>query len=117
MYSKWYAKSAAAGAADHRQEAGAGQKFPFARMRQFPARIIRRMQYQEGAYFQKGVGAFFFAKKEDFMTLETWFQAHPNAAAACSGGTDSAFLLWAAKEYGCNVRAYYVKTAFQPRFE
>ena len=51
------------------------------------------------------------------MTLETWFQAHPNAAAACSGGTDSAFLLWAAKEYGCNVRAYYVKTAFQPRFE
>ena len=33
------------------------------------------------------------------------------------GGTDSAFVLWAAKAYGCAVRAYYVRTAFQPAFE
>ena len=51
------------------------------------------------------------------MTLEEFFQAHPRAALAFSGGTDSAFLLWAAKKCGCDVRAYYVKTAFQPQFE
>ena len=51
------------------------------------------------------------------MTLEEFFQAHPRAALAFSGGTDSALLLWAAREYGCDVRAYYVKTAFQPQFE
>ena len=51
------------------------------------------------------------------MTLEEFFQRTPKAAAAFSGGTDSAFLLWAAKACGCDVRAYYVKTAFQPQFE
>lgn len=51
------------------------------------------------------------------MTLDTFFAEHPKAAVAFSGGTDSAFLLWAAKHYGCQVRAYYVKTAFQPAFE
>lgn len=51
------------------------------------------------------------------MTLEEFFRSCTRAAAAFSGGTDSAFLLWAAKKYGCNVQAYYVKTAFQPEFE
>lgn len=51
------------------------------------------------------------------MTLEEFFREHPKAALAFSGGTDSAFLLWAAKRYGCDVTAYYVKTAFQPEFE
>ena len=51
------------------------------------------------------------------MTLETFFQQVPKAAAAFSGGTDSALLLWAAKKYGCDVRAYYAKSPFQPRFE
>ena len=51
------------------------------------------------------------------MTLEEFFHTVPKAAAAFSGGTDSALLLWAAKRYGCDVRAYYVKTPFQPRFE
>ena len=51
------------------------------------------------------------------MTLKEFFRQVPKAAVAFSGGTDSAFLLWAAKEYGCDVRAYYVKTAFQPQFE
>ena len=51
------------------------------------------------------------------MTLKEFFEQVPKAAAAFSGGTDSAFVLWAAKEYGCDVHAYYVKTAFQPAFE
>lgn len=51
------------------------------------------------------------------MTLQEFFAAAPRAAVAFSGGTDSAFLLWAAKRCGCDVRAYYAKTAFQPAFE
>ena len=51
------------------------------------------------------------------MTLEEFFRQVPRAALAFSGGTDSALLLWAAKRYGCDVRAYYVRTAFQPQFE
>ncbi|HIS79638.1 MAG TPA: ATP-dependent sacrificial sulfur transferase LarE [Candidatus Caccousia stercoris] len=51
------------------------------------------------------------------MTLEEFFRDNPRAALAFSGGTDSAFLLWAAARYGAQVRAYFVKTAFQPAFE
>ena len=51
------------------------------------------------------------------MNLNEFFQSIPRAAAAFSGGTDSAFLLWAAKHYGCDIHAYYVKTVFQPAFE
>ena len=51
------------------------------------------------------------------MTLEQFFHDHPRAAVAFSGGVDSAFLLWAARAYGCDVHAYYVSTAFQPAFE
>ena len=51
------------------------------------------------------------------MTLNVFFSLVPKAAVAFSGGTDSAFLLWAARECGCEVRAYYGKTAFQPQFE
>ena len=51
------------------------------------------------------------------MTLNEFFGLVPKAAVAFSGGTDSAFLLWAAKKCGCDVRAYYVKTPFQPQFE
>lgn len=51
------------------------------------------------------------------MTLEQFFKQVPRAALAFSGGTDSALLLWAAKTYGCDVRAYYVNTVFQPAFE
>ena len=51
------------------------------------------------------------------MTWKHFFHTLPRAAVAFSGGTDSALLLWAAKRYGCPVRAYYGKTAFQPRFE
>ena len=51
------------------------------------------------------------------MTLEQFFKEVPRAALAFSGGTDSALLLWAAKTYGCDLRAYYVNTVFQPAFE
>lgn len=51
------------------------------------------------------------------MDLQEFFTQIPKAAIAFSGGADSAFLMWAAKQYGCDARAYYVKTAFQPEFE
>ena len=38
-------------------------------------------------------------------------------AVAFSGGVDSAYLLYAALQSGADVRAYYVKSAFQPQFE
>ena len=51
------------------------------------------------------------------MNLEAFFREHPKAALAFSGGVDSAYLLYAAKKYGAQVRAYYVRTDFQPQFE
>jgi len=51
------------------------------------------------------------------MTLQEFFSQNPKAAAAFSGGTDSAFVLWAAKHCGCEIQAYFVQTAFQPAFE
>ena len=51
------------------------------------------------------------------MELSAYFSAHPKAAIAFSGGVDSAYLLYAAMQSGAEVRAYYVKTPFQPQFE
>ena len=51
------------------------------------------------------------------MELKQFFAENPKAAIAFSGGVDSAYLLYAALQYGARVRAYYVKTAFQPQFE
>lgn len=51
------------------------------------------------------------------MELERFFAENPRAAVAFSGGADSAYLLYAAVKAGVNVKAYYVKTAFQPQFE
>ncbi len=51
------------------------------------------------------------------MTLKTFFQENPRVAIAFSGGVDSAYLLYAASKNGADVRAYYVKTPFQPQFE
>ena len=50
------------------------------------------------------------------MTLQEFFRRHPRAALAFSGGTDSAYLLWAAVRYAERVGAYYVRTPFQPAF-
>lgn len=51
------------------------------------------------------------------MTLQDFFKENPKTALAFSGGVDSSYLLYAAREYGAQVQAYYVKTAFQPEFE
>ena len=49
--------------------------------------------------------------------LAEFFADHPRLALAFSGGTDSAYLLYAATACGCDVRAYYARSAFQPEFE
>ncbi len=49
--------------------------------------------------------------------LRKFFQNNPRVAIAFSGGTDSAYLLYAAKQCRCEVHAYYVYSQFQPRFE
>ena len=54
---------------------------------------------------------------EKSVSLEDFFKQYPYVALGFSGGVDSAFLLWAAKNYGAKVGAYYVSTAFQPAFE
>lgn len=51
------------------------------------------------------------------MELSDFFAQNPKAALAFSGGTDSAYLLYAAVRCGADVRAYFIKTAFQPAFE
>lgn len=51
------------------------------------------------------------------MMLEHFFENNNAVAIAFSGGVDSAFLLAMAVRCGARVKAYYVKTAFQPQFE
>ena len=49
--------------------------------------------------------------------LADFFREHPRLALAFSGGVDSAYLLYAAMACGCDVRAFYAQSAFQPAFE
>ena len=51
------------------------------------------------------------------MTIQEFFAEHPSVAIAFSGGVDSSYLLYAAKQSAQNVCAYYAKSAFQPEFE
>jgi len=51
------------------------------------------------------------------MELKDFFAHNPKAAIAFSGGVDSAYLLYATIKYGADVKAYYVKSPFQPTFE
>ena len=51
------------------------------------------------------------------MTLKDFFEENPKTALAFSGGVDSTYLLYAARESGADVHAYYVKSDFQPEFE
>ncbi|MCI8608061.1 MAG: ATP-dependent sacrificial sulfur transferase LarE [Firmicutes bacterium] len=51
------------------------------------------------------------------MNLETFFRGHPKVAAAFSGGVDSAYLLHEAVKWGADVKAYFIKSQFQPAFE
>ena len=50
------------------------------------------------------------------MELKDFFAAHPRCALGFSGGADSAYLLAEALRLGADVRPYFVRTAFQPRF-
>ena len=52
-----------------------------------------------------------------FMTLQEFFNLNNKFAVAFSGGVDSSYLLYAAKKAGCDVRAYFIKSPFQPEFE
>lgn len=51
------------------------------------------------------------------MTLHDFLKENNSIAIAFSGGVDSAYLLYAATKYKCDVTAYYVNTEFQPEFE
>ncbi len=51
------------------------------------------------------------------MELRDFFRKYPKVALGLSGGVDSVYLLHEAVKEGADVRAYYVKTAFQPAFE
>ena len=51
------------------------------------------------------------------MPLKGFFEENRSVAIAFSGGVDSAYLLYAAKQYAQQVKAYYVQTDFQPQFE
>ena len=49
--------------------------------------------------------------------LREFFERYKKSAIAFSGGVDSAYLLYAAMKYADKVKAYYVKSEFQPQFE
>ena len=51
------------------------------------------------------------------MELRTFFREHPKVALGFSGGVDSSYLLYAAREYGAEIGAYFIKSQFQPDFE
>lgn len=51
------------------------------------------------------------------MTIQEFFQEHPDCAVAFSGGVDSAWLLHEAARYARRVTAYFAQTPFQPAFE
>ena len=58
-----------------------------------------------------------FLKRGINVTLETFFKENPSVALGFSGGVDSSYLLYAGLNYGAKIKAYFVKTAFQPEFE
>lgn len=59
----------------------------------------------------------YYVEERKSMTIKEFFAQVPRAAAAFSGGTDSALVLYLARQNGCDVHAYYVNTVFQPDFE
>ena len=51
------------------------------------------------------------------MEIKEFFEKYPEVAIAFSGGVDSSYLLYDAKQYAKRCTAYYVKSVFQPEFE
>ncbi len=54
---------------------------------------------------------------QQILTIEDFFEQHPDVAIAFSGGVDSAYLLYLATQHARRVEAFYVASAFQPEFE
>jgi len=53
----------------------------------------------------------------DRIRIEQFFRENPSLALGFSGGVDSSYLLYAGLANSANIKAYYVKSAFQPEFE
>ncbi len=51
------------------------------------------------------------------MILQQFFAENPKVALGFSGGVDSSYLLYAGMRCGAQVKAYFVKSVFQPAFE
>ncbi|MEL7623372.1 MAG: ATP-dependent sacrificial sulfur transferase LarE [Clostridiales bacterium] len=51
------------------------------------------------------------------MILQQFFSENPKVALGFSGGVDSSYLLYAGIRCGAQVKAYFVKSVFQPAFE
>ncbi|MCL2124618.1 MAG: ATP-dependent sacrificial sulfur transferase LarE [Oscillospiraceae bacterium] len=51
------------------------------------------------------------------MQIYNYLKQYPHIAVAFSGGVDSSYLLYAAREAGCQAHAYFIKSQFQPQFE
>lgn len=51
------------------------------------------------------------------MNLREFFIENPKVALGFSGGVDSSYLLYAAKHYDADIKAYFIKSQFQPAFE
>ena len=49
--------------------------------------------------------------------MEKFFKENPSVALGFSGGVDSSYLLYAGIKYGAEIKAYHIKSAFQPEFE
>ena len=60
---------------------------------------------------------FTVCERKERMELHDFFEKYDEVAVAFSGGVDSSYLLCMAKKYAKKVRAYYVKSEFQPEFE
>lgn len=58
-----------------------------------------------------------YYQEESAVTLREFFKKNPRGALAFSGGADSAFLLYEGVRLGAELRPYFIKTPFQPRFE
>jgi len=58
-----------------------------------------------------------YSTEGNCITLEQFFRENPHTALGFSGGVDSSYLLYAGLHCGAQVKAYFVKTPFQPEFE
>ena len=56
-------------------------------------------------------------KRLNNVSLELFFKENPLVALGFSGGVDSSYLLYAGVHFGAKIKAYFVKTEFQPEFE